>query len=112
MKRIFSLLRILPLIIFCVVAVTATFRVQMNEANPPLPQLPTRIGASAPPEPTFFTKVTAEMNDIWVGFYAAMLPGLPSMHADKTPENSLSLDALKARNKRLQTQNISALKTY
>jgi len=109
MKRIFTLLRILPFVVFCLIAATAAVRVQLNEtASAAQPQLPTRIG-TVRKELSYPQKLGAEMTQMWSDLFALVLPGMPTMVVSHEPKNSLSLDALKSRNKRLNTQLVTTM---
>ena len=106
MSRFFTFLRIIPLIIFCLVAATAVVRVQVQEtANANQPQLPTRIGETRRSS-SFPAKVSEEMSKMWMEFYVAYLPGLipgPVAYSQKDPH---SLSALKSRTKSPQLDQL------
>ncbi|RLJ36333.1 hypothetical protein BCF46_3801 [Litoreibacter meonggei] len=100
MRRFFLVLRILPLIGFCVFAAVAALRVQADQAaSVGKPKLPSRIGASQH-TPSFAENVALEMSTMWVELYISYLPGLmPEAVAYEHTEHN-SLDALKMRTKK------------
>lgn len=97
MTFVFKMLNAMPLLLICIFVGIAFARVHKDESiRASQPQVPRPVGASQR-EASFPSKVWQETSQVWLEFYAAILPGitLPSLGPDRVNPNTL--DALKTR---------------
>lgn len=105
MRRLFRILRLIPLAFFSAILITAALRVHdQRERDAGQPPLPSRIGQSQV-ELTFAEATFQEMRHVWTDLFIVFLPGMvpPPVVEQRAEPNSLDALKLRTRAPTLQT---------